>query len=128
MVLASNWSGWTEDALFSKNRFYVEGTARYGHASASHPDGTYEIASGWAPAKNIVFSGNQYFGTQIDRSRRSRRSSIEPRAPANTRDWTGPQFDPAHPDNFDAFHDESQSSGYKRTNEKRIRKTSPETR
>ena len=28
MVLASNWSGWTDDALFTKNRFYVEGSAR----------------------------------------------------------------------------------------------------
>ena len=65
MLLASNWSGWTEDALFSNNRFYVEGIARYGHASASHPDGTYDIAAGWAPAKDIVFSGNQYFGRQI---------------------------------------------------------------
>ena len=67
MVLASNWSGWTDDALFTKNRFYVEGVARYGHASASHPDGTYDIAPGWSPAKNIVFSRNQYFGKQIDR-------------------------------------------------------------
>ncbi len=28
MVLASNWSGWTDDARFSENRFYVEGALR----------------------------------------------------------------------------------------------------
>lgn len=102
MVLASNWSGWTDDALFSKNRFYVEGTARYGHASASHPDGTYDIASGWAPAKDIVFSGNQYFGTQIDRPGDAT-GTVSAQVPAMKRDWTGPQFDPAHPGDFDAF-------------------------
>ena len=102
MVLASNWSGWTEDAVFSKNRFYVEGTARYGHASASHPDGTYDIAAGWAPAKGMVFSGNQYFGRQIDRPEDAS-GVVSEKAPAVRRDWAGPQFDPAHPDDFDAF-------------------------
>jgi hypothetical protein len=103
MVLASNWSGWTEDAVFSKNRFYVEGVARYGHASASHPDGTYEIAPGWAPAKDIVFSGNWYFGRQIDRPEDAS-AKVDSRAPSGTlRDWNGPQFDPANPDGFEAF-------------------------
>jgi hypothetical protein len=102
MVLASNWSGWTDDALFTKNRFYVEGTARYGHASASHPDGTYDIATGWAPAKNIVFSGNQYFGKQIDRPDDAT-GAVAATTRAITRDWQGPQFDPAHSDDFAAF-------------------------
>jgi hypothetical protein len=102
MVLASNWSGWTDDAVFSKNRFYVEGTARYGHASASHPDGTYEIASGWSPAKNIVFSGNRYFGKQIDRPE-DPSAMVEASLPPEPRDWAGPQFNPAHPEDFDAF-------------------------
>ena len=102
MLLASNWFGWTDDAVFSKNRFYVEGVARYGHASASHPDGTYDIAPGWAPARNIVFSGNQYFGKQIDKPEDAT-GTVDPRVPATTRDWTGPPFDPARPDDFDAF-------------------------
>ena len=102
MVLASNWSGWTDDALFTKNRFYVEGVARYGHASASHPDGTYDIAPGWAPAKNMVFTGNQYFGKQIDRPDDAT-GTLTTAVPAVTRDWDGPQFDPAHPDDFAAF-------------------------
>jgi hypothetical protein len=102
MVLASNWSGWTDDALFSKNRFYVEGSAHYGHASASHPDGTYDIATGWVPAKNIVFSGNQYFGKQIDRPDDAT-GTVAGTTPAITRDWEGPQFDPAHPEDFAAF-------------------------
>jgi hypothetical protein len=105
MVLASNWSGWTDDAVFSKNRFYVAGVARYGHAASGHPDGTYEIAPGWAPAKNIVFHGNQYFGKQIDRPEDAAGKAFSSVAevPAITRDWAGPQFDPAHPDDFDAF-------------------------
>lgn len=102
MVLASNWSGWTDDALFSKNRFYVEGVARYGYASASHPDGTYDIAAGWAPAKDIVFSGNRYYGKQIDRPDDATGNVIAT-APPFARDWNGPQFDPAHPEDFAAF-------------------------
>jgi len=102
MVLASNWSGWTDDALFSKNRFYVDGVARYGHASASHPDGTYDIAAGWAPAKGIVFSGNQYFGKQLDRPN-DPAGTVAAAPPPIDRDWQGPQFDPAHPEDFAAF-------------------------
>lgn len=102
MVLASNWSGWTDDAVFKNNRFYVEGVARYGHAPASHPDGTYDIAPGWAPAKNMVFDGNQYFGKQIDRPEDAN-AKVEAIAPQVNRDWQGPQFDPANPDGFDAF-------------------------
>jgi hypothetical protein len=102
MLLASTWSGWTDDALFTKNRFYVEGTARYGHASASHPDGTYDIAAGWAPAKNIVFTGNQYFGKQIDRPD-DPTGTVTAKTPTMSRDWEGPQFDPAQPDTFPAF-------------------------
>lgn len=102
MVLASNWSGWTDDALFSKNRFYVEGVARYGHASASHPDGTYDIAAGWAPAKDMVFSGNRYYGKQIDRPD-DPTGTVIATAPPLARDWDGPQFDPAHPEDFAAF-------------------------
>jgi hypothetical protein len=102
MVLASNWSGWADDVLFSKNLFYVDGTARYGHASASHPDGTYDIAPGWAPAKRMVFSGNQYFGKQIDRPDDAT-GTVAATIPGITRDWDGPQFDPARPDDFAAF-------------------------
>lgn len=102
MVLASNWSGWTDGALFSNNRFYVEGTARYGHASNSHPNGTYDIAAGWAQAKDIVFSGNQYFGKQVDRPEDATGKAAS-NVPAVRRDWSGPTFDPAQPDTFDAF-------------------------
>ena len=102
MVLASNWSGWTDDAVFKNNRFYVEGTARYGHAPTSHPDGTYDIAAGWAPAKNMVFDGNHYFGKQIDRPADAD-AKVEASTPKVNRDWQGPQFDPAHPDDFEAF-------------------------
>jgi hypothetical protein len=103
MVLASNWSGWTDGAVFSGNRFYVDGVARYGHATASHPDGTYDTAPGWAPAKNIVFTGNQYFGKQIDRPE-DPTGKVDPAAPAvPARDWSGPRFDPAHPEGYESF-------------------------
>lgn len=103
MVLASNWSGWTDGARFAKNRFYVEGAARYGHASASHPDGTYDIASGWEPAKNILFEGNRYFGKQLDLPEDAT-GKVDTNPPAiKARDWEGPQFDPSHPENFDVF-------------------------
>lgn len=103
MVLASNWSGWTDDAVFSKNRFYVEGTARYGHASASYPNGTYDVAAGWAPAKNMLFQGNQYFGKQIDPPEDATGKADPNVPPTKQRDWEGPKFDPAHPENFEAF-------------------------
>lgn len=107
-LLLSNWSGWTDDAVFSNNRFYVAGTARYGHASASHPDGTYDIAAGWAPARNIVFSGNRYFGKQVDPPEDSS-GKFDANVSIPARDWEGPHFDPAHPGDpaaFDAFMDE----------------------
>ena len=103
MVLASNWSGWTDGAVFAGNRFYVDGVARYGHASASHKDGTYDIAAGWAPAKNMVFTGNEYFGKQIDPPE-DPTGKVNPAAPAMpSRDWTGPRFDPAHPEDYESF-------------------------
>lgn len=102
MVLVANWSGWADNALFTRNRFYVEGTASYGHASASHPDGTYDIAPGWAPAKNIVFSGNRYIGNQAGHPDDAL-GTFEPHPPPVVRDWAGPPFDPAHPEDFDRF-------------------------
>ncbi len=102
MVLTSNWSGWADDVLFTKNLFYVDGVARYGHASASHPDGTYDIAILFEPAKKITFFGNRYVGTQIDRPQ-DMRGILTAKPPPIDRDWDGPQFDPAHPDDFPAF-------------------------
>lgn len=60
------------------------------------------MAGGWAPAKNIVFSGNRYFGKQIDRPDDAT-GTVAATTPAVARDWEGPQFDPAHPDDFAAF-------------------------
>jgi hypothetical protein len=30
MLLVADWNGWADSALFTKNRFWVRGTARYG--------------------------------------------------------------------------------------------------
>ena len=66
MLLASDWEGWADGATFAITFSYADGTARYGHEVARNKDGTYEIAAGWGPAKNIVFEGNRYIGRQID--------------------------------------------------------------
>jgi hypothetical protein len=102
MLLVSDWDGWADDAVFRDNRFYVEGTARYGHQTARNPDGTYAIAAGWGPARRIVFEGNRYFGRHVDRP--ADPSGVEePAARIPRRDWSAPEFDPASPDGFDRF-------------------------
>lgn len=102
MVLTSDWKGWADGAVFRGNRFYAEGVARYGHAVTRRDDGTYEMAAGWGPAKDIVFDGNRYSGRQVDRPEDARASSGEPAGTPKI-DWDGPAFDPARPEGFDAF-------------------------
>jgi hypothetical protein len=85
MLLVSEWSGWSTGATLRNNRFYVEGTARYGHGVKRLEDGTYAMEPGWGGAKDIVLEGNQ-----------------EGKTPPAIR-WAGPQFDPGHPDGFEKF-------------------------
>ena len=102
MLLASDWQGWADGAVFRNNMFYVSGTARYGHEIKSNKDGTFEIAPGWGPAKGIIFEGNRYFGKQIDRPD-DPTGIVREAVNSPAMDWNEPSFDPAHPDGFDAF-------------------------
>jgi hypothetical protein len=102
MVAVTNWEGWARDAVFRDNTFFVLGTARFGHEVKRNPDGTYELAPGWGPAKEIVFEGNRYIGRIIDRPEDSR-AVVQAAAPEPKLNWSGPHFDPVDPDHFDAF-------------------------
>jgi hypothetical protein len=102
MVLMSDWSGWASDTRFVRNRFYVEGTARYGHGTSKNPDGTYVLADGWGPAVGTAFEGNLYFGNHVPMPADEQRQPA-PRVPPVRTKWNSPEFDPAHPESFDAF-------------------------
>jgi len=65
-------------------------------------DGTYQIAPGWDPAKGVVFEGNCYSGSHIDRPEDDS-GSVEQAAAEPAVDWYGPCFDPAKPEGFDGF-------------------------
>lgn len=102
MLLVTDWTGWADGAIFRNNTFFVEGTARYGHQVGRSNDGTYEIAAGWGPARNIVFEENRYIGRHIDRPEDAK-AIVKDSAVPPAFDWNGPRFDPASPDNFDEF-------------------------
>ncbi len=100
--LASNWDGWSKNARFADNSFYVAGSLSFGHSLTRKEDGSYTIAPGWRPAQNIVFTGNHYFGEIINPP-----SDAEPQKkppPDSSVDWTSePSFDPAHPESFPGY-------------------------
>jgi hypothetical protein len=102
VLLVSSWNGWADGAEFRGNTFYMDGTGRYGHETKRNADGTFEIAPGWGPAKNIVFDGNHYVGRQIDPPPDAHGTHGKP-VPLRAADWREPGFDPAHPVGFDAF-------------------------
>jgi hypothetical protein len=102
MLLVSSWQGWSKGAVFRNNSFFVEGVARYGHGVNKAADGNYSMEPGWGGAQRIIFEGNRYTGTHIDRP--EDRGAIESGAPPKI-DWNVPQFDPAVPDPFDEFLD-----------------------
>lgn len=102
MLAVTKWSGWSRDAIFRNNTFWVLGTARYGHQVKRNRDGTYKLAPGWGPAKDIVFDGNRYIGRNLNRPE-DPKGVVEESAPPPELDWSGPQFDPIDPDRFDAF-------------------------
>ena len=101
MVIVTDWEGWANDVVFRDNTFVVDGTARYGH-QVSRNDGLYEIGPGWAPAKDIVFEGNRFYGSNIDRPEDST-GQVVGKAEVPKLQWDGPSFDPARPDDFDSF-------------------------
>jgi hypothetical protein len=102
MLAVTNWNGWSRDALFRDNTFWVLGTARYGHQVKRNRAGTYELAPGWGPAQGIIFRGNRYIGRNIDRPSDSK-AVVEQSTPEPSLDWHGPSFEPIDPGHFDAF-------------------------
>ncbi len=101
LMLTSEWSGWSTGTTLRNNKFYVDGTARYGHGVKRLDDGTYTIEPGWGGAMDIVFEGNYYGGRHLDRP--TDPAAIEAAQPRPSIQWDGPEFDPAQPDGFDAF-------------------------
>ena len=101
MVLVTDWEGWADDAVFRDNTFLVEGKARYGH-QVSRDKGDYEIGPGWGPAKGIVFEGNRYIGSHIDRPE-DKSGLVSETAEMPKLEWEAPPFDPARPDDFESF-------------------------
>jgi hypothetical protein len=102
MLITTDWDGWADGAVFRNNWFYVQGTARYGHQVSRNKDGTYGIGPGWDPAKNIVFEGNHYFGKNVD-APADPKGTVAESAKLPALDWNAPEFDPAHPEQFEAF-------------------------
>jgi hypothetical protein len=104
-MLVSGWLGWSRNAIFRDNSFYVKGgILRFGHAASRNEDGTYEIAPGWGPAENIVFTGNRYFGKVVNppSDYQSANGAIRHFSAAQP-DWNEPSFDPSHPQEYRAF-------------------------
>ena len=66
LVLFGSWDGWPDDSQFYNNIFYADGTLRYAYALSRNDDGTYNYASGFGSATNIVFSNNVYYGNHVD--------------------------------------------------------------
>ncbi len=104
-MLVSDWLGWSRNAIFRGNTFYVQGgTLRFGHSTARNQDGTYEIAPGWGPAKDIVFTGNRYIGNAVNPPSDYQRATTATHHSSSTRlDWNEPSFDPSSPQQYSAF-------------------------
>lgn len=62
VFITTEWNGWAEDIAVYNNIFYLKGNGHFGHMIEKHPDGTFSIAPGFAPAINIFFGNNVYFG------------------------------------------------------------------
>ena len=102
-MLVSDWLGWSRGATFQGNSFYVQGgTLRFGHSVGRRPDGTYQLAPGWGPARAIVYTGNHYFGPVIDPPADDTAKPAHAGAPPRV-DWVGPAFNPARPQDYPAF-------------------------
>jgi hypothetical protein len=103
LLLLSDWSGWANGLELKDNLLHSEGIARYGHqVSRNYQTGAYGIGSGWGPATNIAISGNVYMGRHEERPVDNAPSAASPK-PAAFGDWPGPQFDPAHPEEFSSY-------------------------
>ena len=105
-MIVSDWLGWSDHALFKDNTFYVDrgGTLRFGHSTARAPDGTYSLAPGPGPAKDIVFTGNRYMGDVVNRPAGDRPGGADPASLQEPHpNWEEPVFDPSRPQDYPQF-------------------------
>jgi hypothetical protein len=51
----------------------------------------------------VVFRGNRYLGSHVDRPREEAGSDTTAPQPIAFEDWPGPQFDPGQPDAFPSY-------------------------
>lgn len=95
--ITSEWGGWSNDAWFVGNRFYIKGSVAFGHSVKRLNNGAYKIMPGWGGASNIHFIGNRYTGTVLNWPSGS--ESSQPRdAEPLPRDWSSePTFNPRFP-------------------------------
>jgi hypothetical protein len=102
-VLFTDWSGWAEGIEFRNNLFHSEGVARYGHQVSRAEEGSYGIAPGWGPARDVVFRGNRFSGKHENPPEdKEKASDAVPRMMVFD-DWPGPQFDPRQPEKFASY-------------------------
>ena len=104
-MLVSEWKGWSHNATFEDNSFYVNGgTLHFGHQISKDEAGVYTIAAGWGAAEEIVYKNNHYFGVVADPpSDYPAAQSAHSVAAGPHIDWNEPVFDPAQPAEFVAF-------------------------
>lgn len=105
MVIATDWDGWSSGITLRTNWLGTRGTARYGHETG-RAGGHYIAGDGFAPATDIVFSGNIYAGHHIappDDAAAQPGDEPESAADDATDAWAVPEFDPARPDDLPAF-------------------------
>jgi hypothetical protein len=86
LLVLTDWQGWADGLLVRSNRYVIEGRARLGHGVRRSEEGAYELAEGWGGARNVRLEGNEELTRGVE-----------------VADWQGPQFDPAHPEDFPAF-------------------------
>jgi len=103
LMLLTDWSGWADGLEVRNNLFCSAGVARYGHQISRHQDGSYSIAPGWGPARNVVFRGNRYLGRHEQPPAEPAGGAEAAPAPISFDDWPGPQFDPRQPERFSAY-------------------------
>jgi hypothetical protein len=102
ILAVTNWNGWSSDAVFRKNTFWISGTAQYGHEVKRNKDGTYDLAPGWGPAQGIVFEGNRWVGNHAN-APDDLTAVVDPPAPEPQFEWTGPELDSLNPENVASF-------------------------
>ncbi|KQM63287.1 hypothetical protein ASE75_12500 [Sphingomonas sp. Leaf17] len=101
LVLATDWDGWSSRAAFVDNLFVSRGRALYGHQVERDIDrGTYVLAPGWGPARDITLSGNRLIGTHVGVAGAPGRLAPLPLPP---RDWTPPALRATDATALDAF-------------------------